>query len=106
MFALPSTMEGVGIVALDAAYYGCEIVITHIKGPKEYYHGQCLEVNPFSVKDIGLAIVKFLNGEVVYQPELSQMIAQRYSQSQLAQNLIRTYLQCSKKILPKPTQTA
>ena len=34
VFALPSICEGVGIVAVDAAYCGCDIVITNDGCPK------------------------------------------------------------------------
>lgn len=46
-------MEGVGIVAVDAAIYGCEIVITNIGGPKEYYDNMAYTVNPYNIDDIG-----------------------------------------------------
>lgn len=39
VFALPSLQEGVGMVALEAAAYGCEIVLTNYGAPKEYYGG-------------------------------------------------------------------
>ena len=91
VFALPSITEGVGIVAVDAAYYGCEIVITDIPGPKEYYQGQCLEVNPLKVDAIGTAITSFINDEVVFQPQLKQYIEKEYSGKRIAQELINVY---------------
>jgi len=62
VFALPSTNEGVGLVALDAALYGCNIVMTNIPGPKEYYPNiNTVEiVNPNDVDDIGEKIIKLL----------------------------------------------
>lgn len=91
VFALPSITEGVGIVAVDAAYYGCEIVITDIPGPKEYYQGQCKEVNPLEVDAIGAAITSFINEEVVFQPRLGQYIEKEYSGKKIGQNLINVY---------------
>lgn len=79
VFALPSKTEGVGIVAVDAAYYGCEIVITNIPGPKEYYNEQCIEVDPYDVDEIGNAIQRFLGGKETYQPQLSKYISDNYS---------------------------
>lgn len=63
VFALPSTNEGVGIVALDAALYGCNILMTNIPGPKEYYpRSETLEIiDPSNVDDIGRNIIKLLN---------------------------------------------
>ena len=91
VFALPSISEGVGIVAVDAAYHGCEIVITDIPGPKEYYQGQCLEVNPFNVDAIGNSVLSFINGKTKFQPQLEEYIAKEYSGKRIAQELIKVY---------------
>ena len=91
VFALPSITEGVGIVAVDAAYYGCEIVITDIPGPKEYYQGCCLEVNPFNVDAIGKAVLSFINGKTKFQPQLEQYITKEYSGKSIVQKLINLY---------------
>lgn len=92
VFSLPSLAEGVGIVAVDAAYYGCEIVITNISGPKEYYNGHCIEVNPKSIEDIGNAIINFLEGKVQFQPKLSNFIKEEYSPEKVSDRLIKLYL--------------
>lgn len=91
VFALPSISEGVGIVALDAAYYGCEIAITAISGPKEYYNGNCIEVNPYDINSIGMAIKKLLDGEVAYQPILSEVIQNDYSPNTIVKTLVNAY---------------
>ena len=91
VFALPSLYEGVGIVAVDAAYFGCEIVITNIPGPKEYYDGQCLEVNPLNVDMIGEAVTSFLNEKNRYQPLLSKHIEENYSGKKIVRKLIQLY---------------
>lgn len=59
VFALPSINEGVGIVALEAACYGADVVITNLGGPKEYYGNYAIKVNPYSVDDIGLGVKTF-----------------------------------------------
>ena len=79
VFALPSIYEGVGIVALDAAAMGCNIVITQLGGPKEYYHGLATEVNPYDIDEIGQAVNAYLSGEKNNQPQLQQIIRERYS---------------------------
>src|SRR5690606_27226277 len=61
VFALPSLWEGVGIVALDAAVFGCKIVITKNGGPKEYYNGMAEVVDPLDIDSIGTSILKLLN---------------------------------------------
>lgn len=91
VFALPSISEGVGIVAVDAAYYGCEIVITDIPGPKEYYAGQCLEVNPFDVNAIGSAIMSFMKNDYVFQPQLAEHIKKEYDGRIIAKKLVNVY---------------
>ncbi|EGG52191.1 MAG TPA: hypothetical protein DCE73_00780 [Paraprevotella xylaniphila] len=91
VFALPSLYEGVGIVAVDAALYGCEIVISDIPGPKEYYAGMASLVNPYSVDEIGYAIKGYLDGKVTTQPILSEHIKETYSPSHIAKQLESAY---------------
>lgn len=79
VFALPSLVEGVGMVALEAAGYGAEIVLTNIGAPKEYWNGQAALVNPLSVDEIGQAIMKCMSGEHKAQPQLMQFIDKNYS---------------------------
>ena len=79
VFALPSMVEGVGMVALEAAGYGAEIVLTNLGAPKEYWDGQAFLVNPLSVDEIGQAIMKCLNGEHKMQPQLMRFIDEKYS---------------------------
>lgn len=72
VFALPSLNEGVGIVAMDAAVYGCNIAMTNLKGPVEYYPNiKTVEIlNPYSIDDIGKKIVKLLkqnNDDNIYK---------------------------------------
>ena len=84
-------MEGVGIVALDAAYYGCEIVISNIPGPKEYYNGMCEEINPYSVDDIGKGIMNFLLDKKQYQPKLGEYVRSNYNTKCVYDNLFNAY---------------
>lgn len=78
VFALPSFVEGVGMVALEAAGYGCEIVLTQIGAPKEYWDGQAELVNPYSIDEIGQAVVKLIKyGKS--QPKLLKYISEKYS---------------------------
>lgn len=63
VFALPSLFEGVGLVALEAAMHHCDIVLTNLGGPKEYYGGFAHLVNPYSIDDIGKAIIEALDAK-------------------------------------------
>jgi len=90
VFALPSLYEGVGIVALDAAAYGCDIVITERGGPKEYYNNMAKTINPESVDEIGQSILEFLNGET-FQPDLQKHVIENYSQEAITNQIINSY---------------
>jgi glycosyltransferase involved in cell wall biosynthesis len=61
VFALPSLVEGVGMVALEAAAFGAEIVLTNLGAPKEYWQGHATLVDPYSVDDIGKAVLSCLS---------------------------------------------
>lgn len=87
VFALPSINEGVGMVALEASTYGCEIVITNLGAPKEYYDGLAYLVNPYSVDSIGKAICKALSEEENKQPHLREHIINNYDRSRCNQLL-------------------
>lgn len=90
VFALPSTREGVGLVALEAASYGCDIVITDIGGPKEYFLPNAIAVNPHSVDEIGTSVKKFLEG-TTYQPMLKNCISKKYTESATIDKLLSVY---------------
>lgn len=90
VFALPSFVEGVGMVAMEAALYGCEIVLTNIGGPKEYYDGRAILVNPHSVTDIGEGVLKAMKGYA--QPELKAYIENNYNEEQCSRMLERALL--------------
>lgn len=86
VFALPSIVEGVGLAALEAAVFGCEIVLTDIGGPKEYYNGRAVLVNPYDVDSIGKGVLEAFDRKNA-QPELRDYIIQNNS-----------LLACSKKL--------
>lgn len=89
VFALPSLVEGVGMVALEAAGQGAEIVLTKNGAPKDYYNGRAYLVNPKSVDSIGRACVEALdNGN--RQPELLQYIKEHYSLEACSLQLIES----------------
>jgi glycosyltransferase involved in cell wall biosynthesis len=90
VFALPSINEGVGMVAIEAALYGCEIIITRLGGPGEYYNGRAYKVNPFSVDDIGEAILTAMY-KSSFQPTLQAYIKEEYSLSHCMDKLLRVY---------------
>lgn len=91
VFALPSLNEGVGLVALEAAIHGCNIVITNLGGPKEYYEaGTAQLVNPYSVDSIGQAVMKALNDQTS-QPQLRNDLIRKYNVSACVDRLLAHY---------------
>lgn len=91
VFALPSINEGVGIVALNAAATGCNIVITSIGGPKEYYNQLAKIVNPFDVNNIGETIVELLNSKNQPNTFLQEYIIKHYSKEAVSEKLYNIY---------------
>ena len=91
VFALPSLNEGVGLVALEAAIHGCNIVITNLGGPKEYYNKEMVElVNPYDIDDIGKAIVRAME-DCGSQPSLRKELKKKYNVSSCVDQLIESY---------------
>ncbi len=90
VFALPSISEGVGMVAVEAASYGCDIVVTNIGGPKEYYGTHAYVVTPYDVDEIGQAIVKAMD-QNRFQPQLMRDIKAEYNLEHCVANLINEY---------------
>lgn len=90
VFALPSLNEGVGLVGLEAAALGCDIVLTNRGGPKEYYGGLAKLVDPLDIDEIGQAILATLKGESS-QPDLSKHVRQNYSANTVGRYLLDAY---------------
>jgi glycosyltransferase involved in cell wall biosynthesis len=91
VFALPSINEGVGLVALEAAMHECNIVLTNLGGPKEYYpSGLAQIVDPYNIDDIGNAIIKALSDNKT-QPTLKKHLESNYNVSVCTDKLINYY---------------
>lgn len=90
VFALPSLFEGVGMVAVEAASYGCDIVVTNIGGPKEYYADMSYRVDPYDVDSIGSAIVSALS-ETQFQPQLQKYVINNFNLPHCVDLLIESY---------------
>ncbi|WP_346861022.1 glycosyltransferase [uncultured Draconibacterium sp.] len=90
-FALPSLMEGVGIVALDAASYGCEVVLTKRGGPKEYFRDLAHFVDPLSIKSIKKGLEAGMKSN--FQPGLKDYIYTQYSETMVVEKLLSYYFE-------------
>jgi glycosyltransferase involved in cell wall biosynthesis len=87
VFALPSLLEGVGMVALEAAGFGAEIVLTNLGAPKEYWQGHATLVDPYSVDDIGKAVLKCMSKDFS-KPTMLDFIRDNYSCEACSKKLI------------------
>lgn len=56
VFCLPSVHEGTGLVALEAAAYGAQVVITQNGGTRDYFADLAFYVDPFDVNTIRGAV--------------------------------------------------
>jgi glycosyltransferase involved in cell wall biosynthesis len=90
VFALPSITEGVGIVALEAAALGCDIVVTNLGGPKEYYADMAIVVNPYNTDEIGIGIKVFIDNKT-FQPKLQQYVLSQFSLQKNCSELVDYY---------------
>lgn len=90
VFALPSTNEGVGIVGLEAASMHCDIVMTNVGGPKEYYNGMAKMVDPYNIDEIGTGVRFFLDGNTS-QPKLASHVRETYSLDAISKRLLSIY---------------
>ncbi|WP_318311065.1 glycosyltransferase [Flagellimonas crocea] len=88
VFALPSLFEGVGLVALNAALYGCNVVLTERGAPKEYYNGMAHLVNPLDIDSIGAAVNTALKQDA---NKLREYITVNYSPEKTINKLIEVY---------------
>lgn len=96
VFALPSLREGVGMVALEAAAYGCEVVLTNIGAPKEYYDNKAILVNPTNIDEIGKGILMAIE-KGFSQPGLKSFIEKNYSSASCCKKLNDSIAQIVKK---------
>jgi len=96
VFVLPSTYEGVGIVGLEAASMGCDIAVTNIGGPKEYYSKYARQVDPFSIDSIGKTIVELMN-KTEQNHDLTNYVRRNYSEEVIINNLLDSYFSIVKE---------
>ena len=68
----------------------CDILMTNLGGPKEYYNGMAKIINPYNVDEIGRAIRYFLDGNS-FQPELGSHIRSNYCLQSVSKQLVNAY---------------
>lgn len=89
VFCLPSVHEGTGLVALDAAARGAEIVVTRNGGPPDYFGRWAYYVDPYNVAEIRGAITKAWHAKP--NGELRQHVLQNLTWEKSARSLLSAY---------------
>ncbi|MGH7131745.1 MAG: glycosyltransferase family 4 protein [Phycisphaerales bacterium] len=89
VFCLPSTHEGTGLVALEAATYGAKVVITRHGGPPDYFRDMAEYIDPGSVEGIRAA---FLRAWVAPANNLREHVVKNLTWDQSASSLVAAYL--------------
>lgn len=89
VFCLPSSHEGTGLVALEAAAYGANVVITRHGGPPDYFKEWAEYVEPTDISNIGEAIYRAWNRP--RDGELRRHVVEHLSWVDSAKSLERTY---------------
>ena len=89
VFCLPSHQEGTGLVAVEAASYGANIVITSNGGPPDYFKDYAEYVCDASVDAIKSAVSRAFNKD--RSPELKNHVLENLTWEQSAKQLERLY---------------
>jgi glycosyltransferase involved in cell wall biosynthesis len=90
VFCLPSTHEGTGLAALEAAAAGAHVVITRNGGAPDYFLDHAQYVDPRSVESIQSALARAWAAPK--DGQLRDHIARRLSWSESGKSLERLYL--------------
>lgn len=88
---LPSWFETTGLVSLEAAYYGCNLVITNKGDQKEYFGENAYYCDPDNADSIRDAILKAY--ALPFNEDFKKHIATFYNWEQTAQHTKQCYLQ-------------
>lgn len=64
VFCLPSLVEGVGQVAMEALYFGAPVVATSVGGPSDYFGNFAEYIDPHSVSSIATGISRAMKRSI------------------------------------------
>ena len=64
VFCLPSIVEGVGQVAMEALYFGAPVVVTSVGGPPDYFGNFAEYVDPHSLSSIAAGISRAIERSI------------------------------------------
>lgn len=91
VFCLPSHREGTGLVAVEAASFGANIVITSKGGPPDYFNSYADYVDDTSVEAISAAVSRAFSREP--NPDLKEHALEKLTWEQSAKHLVELYSQ-------------
>lgn len=91
VFCLPSVVEGVGQVAMEAMYFGAPVVVTRVGGPPDYFGDHAEYVDPHSVTSIHNSILRAINSPRCM--EAAKEYIGQYSVASSSKCLLDSYLQ-------------
>lgn len=86
---LPSWFETTGLVSLEAAYYGCNIVITAKGDQQEYFGENAFYCEPENIESIKTAVLKAY--QAPFNDEFQKYIEEYYNWSETAVQTKRCY---------------
>ena len=93
---LPSWFETTGLVSLEAAYYGCNIVISDKGDQKEYFGNNAFYCRPEAAASIQQAILKAYKAP--FNEKFKEYIAKHYQWSETAKQTRQVYLDLLRKL--------
>lgn len=86
-FCLPSTIEGLSIVMMEAASYKLPFIASNIEANKEFLDGDAIYVKPESVEDLESALSKAIEEPELLKKQISvnyQKILDKYTWDKVA----------------------
>src|SRR4030095_5793821 len=87
---LPSWFETTGLVSLEAAYYGCNLVITNKGDQEEYFEKNAFYCEPENTNSIKNAILKAYHAPL--NDNFKKHIENHYNWNQTAEQTRQCYL--------------
>lgn len=86
---LTSWIETPGLVSLEAAYAGCNIVVSERGSVRDYFKDYAFYCDPQDIKGINNQVIKALNSD--FNPEFKQLIKEQYSWGRTAEQTFSVY---------------
>lgn len=98
VFVYPSLYEGFGLPPLESMQCGTPVVTSNVSSIPEIVGNGCVLIDPYSVEQIGDAILNLLHDPALWQKYsmLGQQKAKEYSWTETARKTLEVYKSCMK----------